>query len=241
MTSEMVFECLLVSRNVDLLRTMNRLLELLSIQTRVCMTSWRALELLPTSHADLVVLDWDQDDTGAELLRKIWSSESRRKPTIVAIANGTRSIPGAHVLVSKPLTLESGAKSLGIAYAKMLHDHRQHARHALMIPVVAIDQNNCEVPVTITDIGKQGIGLRTMEQIETDDKLSLDVLLPDARKSIHLEARVLWSRQYVSGQHVIAGCEFVRIPPVDADILNEWCRNKCKVKNPAKEVAFQAS
>src|ERR1044071_8935394 len=99
MTSEMIFECLLISRNVDLLRTMNRLLELLSIHTRVCMTSWRALELLPTSHADLVVLDWDQDDTGGELVRKIWSSESRRKPTVVAIVNGTRSIPGAPVLV----------------------------------------------------------------------------------------------------------------------------------------------
>src|ERR1051325_11087298 len=175
MTSEMIFECLLISRNVDLLRTMNRLLEMLSIQTRVCMTSWRALELLPTSHADLIVLDWDQDDTGSELLQKIWTSANRRKPTIVAISAEKRSIVGAHIIVSKPLTLESGAKSLGLAYAKMLHDHRQHARYALMIPVVAIDQNNCEVPVTITDIGKQGIGLRTMEQIETDDKLSLDV------------------------------------------------------------------
>lgn len=234
MTTAMVFECLLVSRNLDVLRTMNHLLELLAVRTRVCMTPWRALELLPTSHPDLIVLDWDQEDSGPRFLHRIWSSGDR-KPTIVAISAGSRSIPGVHVVVPKPLTLESGAKSLGLAYAKMLSDHRRHARFDLMMVVHGRDKNHREISLTITDIGTEGVGLRTPEKIQVADRLIFDALLPGARKSIHVEARVLWSRQYASGQGFIAGCEFVRIPPVDAGILDEWCKDKCKVKSPASD------
>jgi hypothetical protein len=42
------------------------------------------------------------------------------------------------------------------------------------------------------------------------------------------EACVLWNRE-----HGVAGCEFVRIPPVDRDILREWLSNQCKVQKPA--------
>jgi CheY-like chemotaxis protein len=237
MTSEMVFDCLLVSQNVDVLRPMHYLLELLSIRTRVCMTPWRALDLLPTSHPDLIVLDWDLEDSGPKFLQKIRSSGDC-KPTIVAISAGSKSIPGAHVVVPTPLTLESGAKSLGLAYAKMLYHHRRHARFDLMVPVTGTDQNHREISLTITNIGKAGVRLRISGKVEISDRLIFEFLLPGARKGIHVEARVLWLRQDVSGQGLIAGCEFVRIPPVDADILDEWCNDKCKVKKPVSEATL---
>jgi len=241
MTSDLAFECLLVSQNIDLLRTMNRLLELLSIQTRVCMTAWRALELLPTSNADLIVLDWDQDaDSGSELLRTIWNSTNQRKPTIMAVSAEKKPIIGAHAIIPKPVTPESAAKLLGMAYSKMLFDHRQHARYSLSVSVIATDHAKHERPVTITDIGQCGVGLRTRGELRIGDILSFDLQLPDARKAIHLQARVIWSRQDRDAHTFTSGCDLVRMPPVDAVVLDEWCRAKFKVKSPVTKAACEA-
>lgn len=58
--------------------------------------------------------------------------------------------------------------------------------------------------------------------------LTFNLSLPNARRSIHVEARVLWSRD-----HGVAGCEFQRIPPVDLEILRNWLLNRCRIKEPA--------
>ena len=42
---------------------------------------------------------------------------------------------------------------------------------------------------------------------------------------------MLWIREY--GR---AGCEFVRIPPVDATVLNEWLKSRIRVKKPLVDV-----
>ena len=83
----------------------------------------------------------------------------------------------------------------------------------------------------ITNIGDGGIGLSTKEEIALGDVLSAHILLPGARRTIYIEVRVLWTRPYG-----VAGCEFLRIPPVDLDILHDWLKRKCQIKKPLVEV-----
>jgi len=83
------------------------------------------------------------------------------------------------------------------------------------------------LPVTITNIGDGGMGLSSREQLAIGDVLSFRLLLPHARRAIYIEARILWTREYN-----VSGCEFVRIPPVDLDILHDWLKSKCQVKKP---------
>ena len=96
----------------------------------------------------------------------------------------------------------------------MLQDHRRHARYALAASVVATDDRKRTVPVTILDIGDGGVGLRSEEELISGSALSFRLLLPGARRDIHIQARVLWTRKF--GR---IGCEFIRIPPVDVNIL----------------------
>jgi hypothetical protein len=42
-----------------------------------------------------------------------------------------------------------------------------------------------------------------------------------------MQVRVLWARDYGA-----AGCEFLRIPPVDSDILRDWLKGKSQIKKP---------
>jgi|HubBroStandDraft_6_1064221.scaffolds.fasta_scaffold01628_7 hypothetical protein len=227
MTPDMAFECLLVSRDPQVICTLNHVLDNLSISTRHCLTPSKALNDLRASSADLVVIDWDEDRSASELLYEIQKSDITRKKTVLAVSAVDRRIPGTHFLLKKPVTTESGTQSLKIIYSRMLQDYRRYARYAVMTPVIATTGDNQLVPVTITNVGDGGVGISSIQRLSVGDILSFRVLLPGARRAIYIEARVLWTREYG-----VSGCEFTRIPPVDLDILHDWLKSKCQIKKP---------
>jgi PilZ domain len=81
--------------------------------------------------------------------------------------------------------------------------------------------------MTVVDISSGGVGLTSKKPLSVGDILSFRMTLPGLQKEIFLTARVLWTREY--GR---AGCEFVRIPPVDFVTLHDWLRAKTRVKKP---------
>jgi CheY-like chemotaxis protein len=226
MTSDMAFECLLVSRDIDLFRVINRVLRDLSISTNICLTTTKAFDMLGKGSTDLVIIDWECDPS-LELLRWIWEDNKWKKPTVIAISSSHSVLPGAHAVLRKPVTLESGSRCLQNAYSRMLIDYRRHARHVLMVPVQAMLSNGQKANLVITDIGEGGIGLKTKEKLFVGNSLTFRLALPGTPREILVSARVLWTREYDR-----AGCEFGRIPPVDLLILRDWLNAKSQVKKP---------
>jgi CheY-like chemotaxis protein len=224
-TPDMAFECLLVSRDPGVVCVMNKLLHDLSISTSICLSSSRAFDQLAGGNTDLVVVDWEEGS--ADFLDKARKLCGWRKLTVVAVSPTECRLPGADVVLRKPVTDESGAKSLKAAYSRMLYDHRRHARYALMSSVSVTDGNNRCVEATIRDIGDGGVGLRTKGDFQVGDTLSFRLLLPGTARAIYIEARVQWTQE--SGA---LGCEFLRIPPVDRNILCDWLTSRNQVKKP---------
>jgi len=225
MTSDMAFECLLVSRDTSVVCVLSKLLDNLAISTNICLSSAKACDQLLQGSTDLVVVDWEDDS--AELLSRIRKACGWQKPTVVAISPADRPVPGADVLLCKPVTAESGTKSLKAAYSRMLYDHRRHTRHAVMSAVVATDGRGRPVAAMITDIGDGGVGLSSKQKLTVGDTLSFRLLLPGTDRVIYIQARVRWTRQYGA-----VGCEFLRIPPVDLNILHDWLTSKNQIKKP---------
>lgn len=225
MTPEMIFECLLVSHDPTVFCTMNRILEDFSIATNICLTASKAANLLEQGGTDLIVIDWDDDSY--TLVHDASMSRLKQKPTILALAPDDRIIPGVHVLVRKPLTRESGTKSMCVAYTRMIRDFRKHVRYALMTPVRATDDDNRTLSLTVTNIGDGGVGLSTRDTLAVGGTLSFSLLLPGTQREISIQARVLWTREYG-----VAGCEFVRIPPTDLQVMLDWLQSRCRIKKP---------
>ncbi len=230
MTADMTFEGLIVSHDAGIFRVMDRTLRQLSISASVCLGGSKARNHLTKHRTDLLVLDCDMNDW-TEVMDEVWKSTRSKKPTVVAISRTQSRVPGAHVVVKKPITDEGAAESLKAAYHRMLHDYRRHARHAVMMPVVATDEKQGSVSIMVTDIGDGGLGISTKEPLSIGKELGLRLKLPRLHREIFLEVRVLWIREY--GR---AGCEFVRIPPVDATVLNEWLKSRIRVKKPLVDV-----
>ena len=221
----MSFECLLVSRDPGVVCLLNKTLDKLAISTTVCFSASKAADRISEGSTDLVIVDWEEDSD--ELLQTIRHPERRQKPTVIGVSRFDQPLPGAHFKLRKPMTGESCADSLKVAYSRMLLEHRRHARHAVMTSVTAQNQNKRSFPITIMDIGDGGTGLITKELLAIGDTLSFRLLLPGSERPIYIEARVLWTRQYGA-----AGCEFLRIPPVDLNILHDWFKMKCRIKRP---------
>jgi hypothetical protein len=230
MTNDMSFECLLVSHDSGVYSAFDRLLRQLSVHLEVCLSPAKALAQLAKGSTDLVVVDWEGEDSST-LLREIRNLVGCKQPTIIGICSSSCAVPGAHILLKKPVTMESGAKSLKSAYGKMLQDHRRHSRHALMLPVIATDEEGRTWPVTVTDIGEGGIGLSSSKEFLLGEALTFRLRLPGMHREIYIEARVLWGRDYAR-----IGCEFIRIPPVDRNILHDWVDTKLRVKKPLTEL-----
>jgi CheY-like chemotaxis protein len=228
-TSDMAFECLLVSRDPGVVYVMNRLLNNLSISTNVCLSSSRAFDQLSGGSTDLVIVDWEDDS--AEFLERARNLSGWQKLTVVAVSPTDRPVPGANVVLRKPVTDESGAKSLKVVYSRMLYDHRRHTRYALMRSASATDDHNRCVDVTILDIGDGGVGLSTKQEFTVGDTLSFRLLLPGTDRAIYIQARVQWTRHYGA-----VGCEFLRIPPVDLNILHDWLTSKNQIKKPVVQI-----
>ncbi len=226
MTSDMAFECLFVSKDAGIFKTVGRVLRDLSISIKLCLSCSTAFDMLAQGSTDLVVIDWEGQES-SELLQRIWKGGKWKTPTVVAISSSDFRVPGAHIVLRKPLTTENSEKSFRDAYSRMLLDYRRHARHALMIPVVANSDDGRSMSVTITDIGDGGVGLSGKNLPIIGDVLSFRLPLPGTPREILIHARVLWSREY--GR---AGCEFVRIPPVDLVFLHDWLKAKSQVKKP---------
>jgi CheY-like chemotaxis protein len=226
MKSEVAFDCLLVSHDPSVLSTMDRILQGLSIRTDVCPNTSIAANLLTDGGTDLIVIDLESERS-MELIHTICESGMRQKPTILAVSTTDRAIPGVHIVLRKPVTPESGAKSLQTAYSRMLRDYRKHTRFALMTPVLATDEKGRIVSVTVANIGEGGVGLTSTEKLGIGSVLDFQVRLPGLRSEVDVRARVLWNRQ--SGA---AGCEFVSISPSDLQILHAWLESRYRFKAP---------
>jgi hypothetical protein len=226
MTPELAFECLLVSHDPAVFGTMDRILQDFAIHTNVCPTPSKAANLLAEGSTDLIVIDLESEYS-SELMQQIFESRTRQKPTILAVSAEDRAVPGVHVVLRKPVTHESGTRSLKAAYSRMLRDYRKHTRFALMTTVRATDENNRILFLTVTNIGEGGVGVATKEKLAIGSLLSFCVRLPGLKSEISIQARVLWTRQYGA-----AGCEFVRVPPGDLQVLHAWLESRYRFKKP---------
>jgi hypothetical protein len=226
MTPEMAFQCFLVSRDPAVISTLDPILRELSVCTDVCPDASKVVDVLGQVSADLLVIDLD-GRRSAELIRQVYESHKYQKPTILAVSAKDRAVPGVHVVLRKPVTPESGLKSLKAAYSRMLQDFRQHTRFALMSSVLVKDEQDRTLSVIVTNVGEGGVGLTAKQKLTIGSVLSFRLPLPGLRSELTIQARVLWTRDYGA-----AGCEFVHVAPFDRQLLNAWLQSRYRIKKP---------
>lgn len=234
MTPEMVFECLIVSDDIQVLSLMTCALGRLSIDVERCADPAKGLELLAKHDVDLVVCDCKGAAGEIELLHGVLISDRKRKPTVITVIDGpflalAAKSAGAHVVIRKPLTRESCTQGLKAAYSRMVREERRARRYAIMRRVLAKNRRGELVQVTVTDVTEHGVGLLSRQQLTAGDVLSFDLVLPNAERSVAVEVRVLWWR------HNLAGAGFKGISRLDRQFVSGWCESRAKPDRKSEE------
>jgi CheY-like chemotaxis protein len=226
MTSDMSFECLLVSSDPCVFRTLAPLLEDFAIKTNVYPSASNLAFSARESTADLLVVDVDAHNS-IDAIREIRQAPHRQKPTILAVLNSAGDVAGADMLLRKPITRQAGIESLKAAYWRMVRDFRKHTRFAVMNRVLATDENGTPISVMVTNIGEGGVGLSSARKLPIGSLLSFDTTLPGLANKIHIRSRILWTRDYG-----VAGAEFVKMPSFDIHLLHAWLHSRYRIKKP---------
>jgi hypothetical protein len=65
------------------------------------------------------------------------------------------------------------------------------------------------------------VGLALDEKLPIGTILFFAVPLAGVKCEIHVQARLLWTREYG-----VAGCQFVRVPPGDLQVLYAWLESR---------------
>jgi CheY-like chemotaxis protein len=217
-----MLESLLVSHDVDLVRTLCPTLEKLSIQVEVCQEAKRAGEILSEEKFDAVIVDCDDVQGGIEVLQGLRDSASNKSSVTFAVLNGKNTTTqqvfgmGVNFVLQKPITGLNAARCFNAALNFMERERRRYYRHPVKMPVRAIVGEK-EWKAISTNISEGGMALVVQQALPKNGKPRLHFTLPGTKGSFELESDLAWSDS--KGR---AGLRFVNVPRTQQEQLEKW-------------------
>src|SRR6516164_11495279 len=148
----MNLESLLVCRDPEVVRVLCPTLEKLSIEVEVSPAARSGTEMLSSSKFDAVIVDCDDLQGGAEVLRSLRQNASNKTSVSFAILNGKTTTQqafemGANFVLQKPVTTAGTLRCLNTAMSFMVREKRRYFRCPVQMPVVLVSQQGEQVKV----------------------------------------------------------------------------------------------
>ena len=195
----MRLQCLLVTREHELLQLVRPVLESSGMEVEVRAEAGSAAEICHRRHLDGFLVDCDDVPGGSELLPFIRGSGSNRMSTILAVVNGTTSInqaleQGANFVLGKPVLMDRFHSYLKVARVFMEREHRRYFRFAVNLPVrLSGDAQQCEEGHML-NLSEGGLSLRLARghSLEGSVRVSFEVPSIDPYR-VEAKGEVVWS------------------------------------------------
>jgi uncharacterized protein (TIGR02266 family) len=188
-----------------------------------------AAELLARVRADLPSLDLLVVNlrlphaSGVELVRSIRRLDSGRLPIVIfsgTISNAEQVRELAALGVAGYVNEYSAPPHILPSLAPHLFpdnfNRRGSPRVTVTIPVAYRFGDTIATAVT-TNVGKGGLGIRTMNPLEPSVKVRVRFRLPGSKRDVDADARVVWSDRRVG-----MGLQFERVDPADQLPLDDF-------------------
>jgi hypothetical protein len=221
MTTQIRLDGLLFSHDVDVLEVMKQVLGSFSIETQVCLEPGSAVDAVTHRRLDAIIVDWQDSESTARIVRSARKSSPNNNSTIVALVNpGTEThalLVGANFMIHKPADAEHAGRCMRAAYGTMLQNRRRAARVTVNIPVTARVSDVGLIEATIIDLSIGGIAMQFQQQLQTNWEVLVNFKLPGGDRRIHLSATVVNANS--SGR---TGLRFSFMREDDLEILETW-------------------
>ncbi len=239
----MELQCLLLTRDDEVIRVVRRVLENLEIRVEVCTGADKAVEQLEQRKYDAVLIDCDDVHNAITVLCSVRFTPSNKTSTVFAIVNGittpTSAIEfGANLALEKPINENTARHAFKTAHALMLQERRRYYRHPVDMAVSLRFEDKDkgtrrEVLATGINISEGGMAVKVKSTLPREFRTTLlRFVMPGSQDWIEVMGSIAWADEQGS-----AGIRFENMPFTLRDRLDKFLRQaekKEKHAPPAK-------
>jgi response regulator RpfG family c-di-GMP phosphodiesterase len=230
----MNLESLLVSRDTALLGVLRPTLKKIAVNIQVCGEIKPASDLLARCKFDAVIVDCDDLQGAADLLKSIRKTQSNARSVSFAVLNGKTSTQEAfqsraNFVLQKPLTPLNATRCFNAALNFMVRERRRYFRHPVEMAVRILLPNTPELNATTSNVSEGGMAVRLVGKLARDADAKLQFSLPGTNTSLELKGEIAWADGMGH-----AGIRFVEVPQSSQYQLDKWLTERMQNELPRR-------
>ncbi len=193
----MTLESLLVSRDTELIRTLQPAFERFSVAVEICVGPNAGTEIMATEHFDAVIVDCDDLRNAVDVLKSVRRSSANKTSVALAVVNGKTSTTdafamGANVVLQKPVSSVNAVRGAHAAVGMMASERRRYYRHAVEFAVKAEFSQGGPCELKATDISGGGLALHFDGEFPGHPITAVKFSLPGLDKTFEFQATAAW-------------------------------------------------
>jgi len=213
----MSLQALVLCSDEKIVRVLRRVLSDLEVAVQHCRNAETAIGHLTRKRFEAVIVDCEDAQTAAEVLKSLRLAPGNKRAVAVAIIGGQTGLRaafemGAHFVLYKPVSMERAKVSFRAAHSLMKRERRRNLRIPIQIPVRF---GKGQTAMTI-DLSEGGLAVQVSRKSIQGD-LRLSFAIPDSDAVITADAQVAWESN--TGQ---TGVRFVDLPSESRQQLKAW-------------------
>ena len=219
----MRLQALLLTPDEKIERVLRRVLGDLEISVEYCADTDSALNKLTRDRFEAVIVDCDDDETAARVLKSVRATMRNKRAVAVAIIDSQKRVRGAfelgaHFVLYKPISAERAKTSFRAARALMKRGAPSQHPNSNRNPGTAHFCRGCGgVKAKTSDLGEGGIAISVSQRLESGAALGIQFVLPDTDSRIEARGEIAWVNAGRS-----AGLRFTEIAPQAQDKIKRW-------------------
>jgi len=216
-----MLQALLLSRDQDVVRTMRRAFETVSVGVSVVTASDQALESVGKQKFDAVLVDIDDVHDGANVIPRLRAGKSNQRSIVFAITNGITSVKaafemGSNFVLDKPVSFERAARSLRAAHGLILRERRRYFRVPVSLSA-EVSFGNANVQGSVTNISEGGLSLKLERHAGAQGVVTIRLTLPRTTRMLELKGEFIAANRGAN-----LGVKFHNLPPEIKSQLDRW-------------------
>ena len=217
----MELDCLVLSRDPEVVRVLRPAMERLDINVQVPDAVLSGHQILLSHKFDGVVIDCDDLEDGLGMLRDVRSAPSNHSSVAFAIVNKATSATqalklGANFVLQKPIEPVNADRCLSAAIGLMMRERRRYFRVPVDIPVTLVFSEGEQIKSRATNLSEGGMAAELPVKFSSSIR-KVQFTLPRTNNSVETRAELAWADGSGKG-----GIKFIELPQISKDHLERW-------------------
>lgn len=217
----MDLDCLVLSRDPEVVRVLRPAMERLSIKVQVPEAARSGHQILLSHKFDGVVIDCDDLEDGLGMLRDVRNAPSNHSSVAFAIVNKATPASqalkmGANFVLQKPIEPVNADRCFSAAIGLMMRERRRYFRVPVDMPVTLVFNEGQPTKSRATNLSEGGMAAELPVKFSSSIK-KVHFILPGTNHSVETRAELAWADGSGRG-----GIKFVELPQLSKDHLEGW-------------------